>query len=78
MIVGVGDADFSEMEFLDSDDKVLTDAEGKKAVRDIVQFVPMNKFRNIAALRKATLAEVPQQLTSYMKLHGIEPRPLPI
>lgn len=77
-MVGVGDADFSEMEFLDSDDKALTNAEGKKAVRDIVQFVPMNKFHSIAALRKATLAEVPSQLLSYMKLHGIEPSPLPI
>lgn len=38
IIVGIGAADFTEMDELDSDDKLLT-AGGKTAVRDIVQFV---------------------------------------
>lgn len=36
IIVGVGDADFSNMEELDADDVVLYDTKGRKAVRDIV------------------------------------------
>ena len=39
IIVGVGDADFTRMEILDSDDDVLHNSAGHKAVRDIVQFV---------------------------------------
>ena len=38
IIVGVGNADFAEMEVLDSDDKLLS-SNGRSAVRDIVQFV---------------------------------------
>ncbi len=38
IIVGVGNADFSEMEILDSDEKLLT-SNGRTAVRDIIQFV---------------------------------------
>lgn len=30
-----------------------------------------------ARLAQAVLAEVPGQLTQYMRLHGIKPRPLP-
>ena len=45
IIVGVGGADFSEMEFLDSDDKLLRSASGEIAARDIVQFVPFRDFQ---------------------------------
>ena len=38
IIVGVGQEDFSAMEFLDSDDRLLS-YNGKTAARDIVQFV---------------------------------------
>lgn len=38
IIVGIGNADFSEMYKLDSDDKLLS-LNGKTASRDIVQFV---------------------------------------
>ena len=38
IIVGVGSADFSGMDELDSD-KIMLSAGGKMAVRDIVQFV---------------------------------------
>lgn len=45
IIVGVGGADFSAMEFLDSDDKLLTSPRGDVASRDIVQFVPFRDFQ---------------------------------
>lgn len=45
IIVGVGGADFSAMEFLDSDDKLLSSARGDVASRDIVQFVPFRDFQ---------------------------------
>jgi hypothetical protein len=38
IIIGVGNEDFSAMEFLDSDGQVLRH-NGRGAVRDIVQFV---------------------------------------
>jgi len=44
IIVGVGGADFDTMEELDGDSVKLTAPNGKKAVRDIVQFVPFRNF----------------------------------
>ncbi|XP_067342452.1 copine-3-like isoform X2 [Channa argus] len=46
IIVGVGGADFSAMEFLDGDDGILRSAAGEAAKRDIVQFVPFRQFQN--------------------------------
>ena len=48
IIVGVGDADFTAMDKLDSDDKLLKDPYGGKARRDIVQFVPMRDLANVS------------------------------
>uniref|UniRef100_A0A7N6B0F2 Copine-3 n=1 Tax=Anabas testudineus TaxID=64144 RepID=A0A7N6B0F2_ANATE len=45
IIVGVGGADFSAMEFLDSDDRLLHSPTGDLASRDIVQFVPFRNFQ---------------------------------
>lgn len=45
IIVGVGGADFSAMEFLDSDDRLLHSPTGQLASRDIVQFVPFRNFQ---------------------------------
>lgn len=39
IIVGIGNADFTNMERLDGDNG-LYDEKGRKASRDIVQFVP--------------------------------------
>lgn len=41
IIIGVGDEDFSSMEFLDADKRVLKSSTGVVAARDIVQFVGM-------------------------------------
>eukprot|EP00741_Cyanophora_paradoxa_P016291 tig00020911_g15730.t1 len=68
VIVGVGSADFSSMDALDSDDKLLRSGNAV-AARDIVQFVPFSQFRgrHPADLTRAVLAEIPRQLVDYMK-----------
>lgn len=79
-LVGVGDADFEAMNELDSDDTRLT-VDDLFAERDIVQFVPLNKFLSTsgtgikcqADLAEEVLAEIPDQLTSFMKLRGMKP-----
>lgn len=48
IIVGVGGADFSAMEFLDSDSGALRSPSGEVANRDIVQFVPFRQFQNVS------------------------------
>ncbi|XP_078396816.1 copine-3-like [Cetorhinus maximus] len=75
IIVGVGGADFSAMEFLDGDDGVLRSPTGEVAVRDIVQFVPFRKFQNAAkeALAQSVLAEVPQQVVCYFNTRKMSP-----
>lgn len=73
LIVGVGSADFGAMEFLDSDKKRLTTRDGRKAERDIVQFVPIKSVDKIESAAKKLLKELPDQLVSYMKLRNIQP-----
>ncbi|OMJ92385.1 hypothetical protein SteCoe_4827 [Stentor coeruleus] len=68
IIVGVGNADFDMMEQLDCDNGALVDSQGRKAVRDIVQFVPFRKHGgNPVQLAAEVLKEVPSQLTNFMK-----------
>jgi len=45
--------------------------------RDIVQFVPFRDYRNKSAeaFSSELLAEIPYQLTSFMKSKGLKPRP---
>ena len=64
IIVGVGDADFSNMEVLDGDDEALWSSRfNKYCEADIVQFVPFNEFKaNPAMLAKETLMELPGQM----------------
>ncbi|NXF36036.1 CPNE2 protein, partial [Nyctibius bracteatus] len=75
IIVGVGNADFAAMEFLDGDSRVLRSHTGEEAVRDIVQFVPFRDFRNAPkeTLAKAVLAELPQQVVQYFKHRNLPP-----
>jgi len=75
IIIGIGDADFTDMNTLDSDDVELKDSKGQKAVRDIVQFVPMNIFQSDGTLlAEKVLEEIPQQIIDYFKLIGEPPR----
>ncbi|CAM9668630.1 unnamed protein product [Pylaiella littoralis] len=82
IIVGVGQADFALMEQLDGDDVRIANAQGKKASRDIVQFVPMRDFndKGFHALAREVLAEIPQQVVEYMannRISACQPRPRP-
>nr|XP_034954297.1 copine-9 [Zootoca vivipara] len=80
IIVGVGPADFLAMEELDGDE-VRVSSRGRYAERDIVQFVPFrdyvdhsgNHVLSMARLAKDVLAEIPEQLLSYMKTRDIKP-----
>ncbi|XP_053539658.1 copine-9 [Ictalurus punctatus] len=84
IIVGVGPAEFDAMEELDGDE-VRVSSRGRFAERDIVQFVPFrdyidrsgNQILSMARLAKDVLAEIPDQLLSFMKSKEIEPRPAP-
>uniref|UniRef100_A0A672NUJ7 Copine-5 n=1 Tax=Sinocyclocheilus grahami TaxID=75366 RepID=A0A672NUJ7_SINGR len=84
IIVGVGQAEFDAMIELDGDD-IRISSRGKLAERDIVQFVPFrdymdrtgNHVLSMARLAKDVLAEIPDQLISYMKSRGIKPNPAP-
>ncbi|KAF9352145.1 Copine-8 [Mortierella sp. NVP85] len=80
IIVGVGPANFDNMNILDADDEPLR-ANGVTMARDIVQFVPFRDFQPGAfggeALAEAVLAEVPDQFVSYMMQHGVKPRAPP-
>lgn len=62
IIVGVGGADFSAMEFLDGDDGILRSAAGEAAMRDIVQFVPFRQFQNVSYVKQSLCRHAPHQL----------------
>ena len=44
IIIGIGKADFTNMNVLDADENPLINDKGVKAVRDLVQFVPFEKY----------------------------------
>ncbi|KAL3622773.1 Protein BONZAI 3 [Castilleja foliolosa] len=75
LIVGVGNADFKEMEILDADNgRRLESSTGRIATRDIVQFVPMREVhgRKISVV-EALLEELPSQFLSYVRCRDIKP-----
>lgn len=47
IIVGVGGADFTDMNELDGDNGVLMSPSKQPAKRDIVQFVPFREFQKV-------------------------------
>jgi len=70
VIVGVGNADFSQMQFLDDY------ANMHPGRRDIAQFVMFNQHaHNSASLSTETLQEIPHQLAEYFQSRGIHPSP---
>lgn len=73
IIVGVGNANFDNMNRLDGDNG-LYNSKGVQAARDIVQFVP---FRDVKMsgdlLAKELLAELPGQVVQYMSIIGKPP-----
>ncbi|KAI9185444.1 hypothetical protein LWI28_007272 [Acer negundo] len=80
LIVGVGGADFAQMEILDADNGCrLESSTGRVATRDIVQFVPMREVHSgqISAVQ-ALLEELPGQFLSYVRARDIKPRNLQV
>ena len=69
VIVGIGNADFSAMQFLD-------DFETRNSFnRDIVQFVEFRHHEHDRmSLTRATLDEIPDQLVSFFHARGIMPQ----
>lgn len=70
VIIGVGDADFTDMDLLDGDDL------GRE--RDIVQFVNYRQYKDTPeVLRSRVLEEIPRQFLQYMSQRNINPLPPP-
>jgi hypothetical protein len=75
IIVGVGNADFSNMDVLDADDNPLVSSKNVRAARDLVQFVPFGKFENNGKkLAAEVLEEIPKQIEEYFRMNNIPPR----
>jgi uncharacterized protein YegL len=69
VIVGVGDADFSGMQFLD-------DSSQRTGKRDVAQFVQFSKYASSSvALSSETLREIPDQVVQYFQNQRISPLP---
>lgn len=66
IIIGVGNADFTDMERLDCDGQLL---QGRQytAARDIVQFVEFEKFKQSEMLVAEVLREIPGQLEEFYR-----------
>ena len=77
IIVGIGQADFQQMELLDGDTNPLFSKKWQKYnERDIVQFVPFREVKNDPVkLAKKVLEEIPKQLVGYYQKAGIQPNP---
>ena len=75
IIVGIGDSpDFKYMEQLDGDEIPLISSNGKKRQRDLVQFVPFNKFEgDEKKLTEEVLDEIPRQIIEYYTLNFLYP-----
>ncbi|KAI3762536.1 hypothetical protein L1987_52966 [Smallanthus sonchifolius] len=75
LIVGVGSADFKQMEILDADTGPrLESSTGRIATRDIVQFIPMRDVEHGGrSMVQALLEELPGQFLTYMRSRDIKP-----
>ena len=74
IIIGIGDADFSNMDILDGDDVPLISSKGVKRMRDLVQFVPFKKFENNSdKLSAEVLEEIPRQIEEYYSMNNLYP-----
>ena len=69
IIVGVGNADFSDMNELDGDDGMLRGPMGEPAKRDIVQFVPFRDFKRVSILCCVSVHLCSATFTQYLKRH---------
>ena len=77
IIIGIGNDHFSEMVVLDGDVNPLIDSRGVRRMRDLVQFVPFNRFRNNPTkLAEEVLEEVPRQVIEYYTINKLYPNNL--
>ena len=74
IIIGVGGADFTNMNVLDADENPLISSQGVRAARDIVQFVPFLRYeRDPQRLAEEVLAEIPRQILQYYEMNNLDP-----
>ena len=74
IIIGIGDGDFGLMHRLDDDDCLMTDLNGNRTQRDLVQFVEFSEFKdNGVELARQVLEELPRQVEEYHMLVGMTP-----
>ena len=69
LIVGIGDANFNDMKFLDDD---------IGAKHDICDFVQFNLHKDADSLTKDTLEEIPRHLADYFIRNGMSPLSIPM
>jgi vacuolar-type H+-ATPase subunit F/Vma7 len=76
IIVGVGDENFDAMDVLDADDIPLVSRSGQRMCRDLVQFVPFNRFANVhsTVLAQEVLDEVPRQVCEWAEMNRVYPQ----
>ena len=75
IIIGIGNANFTNMETLDGDDELLRNSKDEVTKRDLVQFVQFNKYANrvenegvINELAEDVLKEIPRQVEEYYEM----------
>lgn len=75
IIIGIGNGDdWSAMHELDDDDCQMTDFQGNKTQRDLVQFVEFSQHNNNGVeLAREVLEELPRQVEEYHQLVGLTP-----
>ena len=74
IIIGIGNDHFQEMIQLDGDVIPLISSNGVKRMRDLVQFVPFNRYKNDPnELAAQVLEEVPRQIEEYYTMNNIYP-----
>jgi len=74
IVIGVGGADFKEMEFLDPNKgEKLESSTGRVASRDMIQFAPMKDVHGSGVSTvQSLLAEIPGQFMTYMRTREIQ------
>ena len=77
IIIGIGNDHFQEMIELDGDEAPLISSNGTKIMRDVVQFVRFNTYRNNPdELAAKVLEELPNQIVQYYTMINIFPNNL--
>ena len=74
IIIGIGNSNFKEMIELGGDFQPLISSNGIQKVRNLVQFVPFNKYKfNPNELAAKVLEGIPSQITEFYTMNRIYP-----